>query len=121
MFEKRGDQSRYLFRRKDRIRKKSEISRIILNGHRWDCSGYIIYYQNRNEKNDRIAIIVSKKTGNAVERNKIKRVFRELFRKKIRKSPPFYDVLIRPRPGIKTKETEEIEKCFELWQNISKK
>ncbi len=121
MLDRRGDLSRTLFSKKERIKNKSEITRIILNGQKWECSGYRIYYEISNEKNDRVAVILSKKVGNAVKRNKIKRVFREIFRTKIRKNPPFYDVLIQPRRGIKINENKEIENCFELWQTSSKK
>ena len=117
----RGALSKSLFRRKDRIKKRSEISQLFKNGQRWDCISYNIIFKNNDLGYDRIAIILTRKIGNAVVRNRIKRIFREIFRKRKEKKPPFYDVLIQPRPGFKAKENEKIEKCLEIWFKSSKK
>jgi len=111
---------RNLFGRKDKLKKKSEIDQILKKGRKFDCLTFKILYARNNEKNDRLGILVSKKIGNAVIRNKTKRIFREIFRKIRNKYPPFFDVLIQPRPGIDLKSNEEVEKCFEKWKNILK-
>jgi ribonuclease P protein component len=73
-----------------------------------------IYYKNNNKEHDRSAVIVSKKLGNAVKRNKIKRIIREVTRNKDINHPPYIDYLIQPLPGIEIRNTEEIALCIEI-------
>jgi ribonuclease P protein component len=65
-------------------------------------------------------VLVSRKVGNAVKRSKIKRITREVFRKEIKRNPPFIDVLIQIRPGIKIYNKNEYEICLREWIKESK-
>jgi len=56
-----------------------------------DSTFIVIYSDGRFEKN-RIGITVSKKSGNAVKRNKIKRLIREHFRLNRDKVAEFMDI-----------------------------
>ena len=60
----------------NRIRKNEEFSRIIGNHHSKASNNFIVYASERQEDHTRIGISVSKKLGNAVTRNKIKRQVR---------------------------------------------
>lgn len=60
-----------------RIKKNEEFQQIIHNGKKVVARGFIVYYARATMlMNDRVGISVSKKLGNAVERNKIKRQVR---------------------------------------------
>lgn len=63
-----------------RIKKNEEFSRIISYRHSKAGHVFIVYYQDRNEEKARVGISVSKKLGNAVIRNRIKRQVREMIR-----------------------------------------
>ncbi len=102
-----------------RIKKKKEISEIIKWGKRHNCYGFKIIYRENDEIIDRVAILVSRKIGNAVKRNKIKRFFREIFRKNKSEFPPYFDILIQPQSGIEL--TNEMAKCYNKWLENAKK
>ena len=61
-----------------RIRKNEEFSEIINTGKSVADNCFVLYFVKRNKDNCRIGISVSKKLGNAVERNRIKRQVREM-------------------------------------------
>jgi ribonuclease P protein component len=109
-----------LFRRKDKIKKKNEISFIFQNGKKCDCIQFRIFYIKNNYNFDRCGIIVSKRIGNSIKRNKTKRILRELFRSRRKINPPYFDVLIQPRPGIEKKNRTELINCFEKWKIAAK-
>ena len=62
-----------------RVRKNEEFSRIISKKHYFTSATFIIYADKAKEANSRIGISVSKKLGDAVIRNKIKRQVRMMF------------------------------------------
>lgn len=89
-----------------------------------DESVLMVYKKSRieNLQTNRIGLIVSKKNGNAVRRNKIKRTLRELFRTSDLKSfkNSFDLLLIINMP--KEKKIEEIgESLSQSFQNLSKR
>ncbi len=113
--ENKGAKHILLFGKNYKIKNKSEIQYLIKNSKRNCCEYYNILYLRNNFENDRIAILVSRKVGNAIKRNKIKRIFREIFRLKIKRDPPFYDILIQIQPGIKIQNRLDYEICFRQW------
>lgn len=62
-----------------RIRKNEEFSEIIGQRHIFSCASFTIYASIKKENNSRVGISVSKKLGDAVDRNKIKRQVRMMF------------------------------------------
>ena len=61
-----------------RIRKNEEFNRIIGEKHSMASANFVIYVSQRVEDHCRVGISVSKKLGDAVDRNKIKRQVREM-------------------------------------------
>ena len=66
----------YFMKKEYRIKKNEEFSKIISLNKFFTNSLYKIYYCKASEANSRVGISVSKKIGNAVARNKIKRQIR---------------------------------------------
>lgn len=62
-----------------RIKKNEEFSKIINVKHYYSNASFIIYYDLKASANARVGISVSKKIGDAVTRNKIKRQVRMMF------------------------------------------
>ena len=63
-----------------RIKKNEEFSKIIKYRHSVASAAFVLYFNDRKEDVARVGISVSKKLGNAVERNRIKRQVREMVR-----------------------------------------
>lgn len=66
-----------------RIKRNEEISRICLKKKKYNSKNFLIYYSKGQNATARLAISVSKKVGNAVERNHAKRIVREIIRPEI--------------------------------------
>jgi ribonuclease P protein component len=114
MKKSRGFISKCLLRKKDRIKSNLEIKEIIHNGIKIVC--HEIDYFFKPNKKYRMAVIVKKGENNAVERNKIKRRIREIYRKDIYKSE--FDLVIKIKKNIFKKKYYELEN--EIIENIDK-
>ena len=61
-----------------RVRKNEEFTRIIGEKHSFASANFVLYYSRAVESHCRVGISVSKKLGDAVDRNRIKRQVREM-------------------------------------------
>ena len=71
---------RYGFTKSDRILKHSGYSNLTRFGKTIRDQFFIVVYANGYNERSRLGITVSKRVGNAVMRNRLKRVIREFFR-----------------------------------------
>jgi ribonuclease P protein component len=71
------------------IRKSSEFKEIFDKGNRLSTEHYTLVYAPNSLGSPRLGLVVGKTCGNAVKRNRIKRVLREVFRR----NKPLFDSL----------------------------
>lgn len=82
-----------------RIRKQAEFNRVYArNIHAADDTLVLLVCENGLEFS-RLGLSVSRKVGNAVTRNRWKRVMREAFRLNRGQLPSGLDIVLRPRKG----------------------
>lgn len=82
------------FTKADRILKHSDFLRISRYGIKLQNRYVVVLFCPGRFKRTRLGVTVSKKVGNAVERNRIKRIFREYFRLNRHKITGFWDINI---------------------------
>ncbi len=72
--------SLYSLSRRERIRKRRDFLLAQEKGHRFVCDTMIVLLRENDYGCNRLGITASKRVGNAVERNRVKRWVREVFR-----------------------------------------
>ena len=71
---------RFSFTKADRILKRSEFIALSKSGRKVQDINFIAYILPAQYNQSRLGVTVTKKVGQAVERNRIKRLVREFFR-----------------------------------------
>lgn len=77
------------------IKKNEEIQEIIKVGNKLINKYFVIYNKDNNLKFNRFCVSVSKKRGNAVCRNKIRRQIKDILMKNTIKDSKDYVIIIR--------------------------
>ena len=94
------------------VKKSSEFSNIIHNGVFYKNKSYVIYYKDNSLDYYRFGISVSKKLGNAVQRNKSKRQLRFIIDKYKKNYQKGTDYIIIIKNGFVDLDFESKEKDF---------
>jgi ribonuclease P protein component len=81
------------FRGADRLKKRYEFRQVQLSGRRIHTPHFLLVVRPNALPNTRLGITVTKKVGTAVQRNRIKRVVREVFRRNRQLFPPSHDIV----------------------------
>lgn len=89
-----------------------DFRRLYHQGKAIRLHGLIIYYKKNHESTCRMGITVSKKTGNAVERNRSKRIIRAAFRQILPCINGNFDFIFVARSSTKTMKSTDIYDCF---------
>ncbi len=84
----------YLFRKEQRILNRSDYVNLNRLGKRLVTKHFTLIFNQNRMGITRLGIIVGKKVGNAVKRNRIKRLIREYFRTNALHFPGGIDIVI---------------------------
>jgi ribonuclease P protein component len=113
-----------------RLKKKTEFTRVLRRGVEWKGSCFSLHILKRagsgpehvlhqgtaaassKPEVPRLGMVVTRKVGSAVERNRIKRKIREAFRKMAHRLP-LVDLVIRPTAACKRAPEEVIARSLE--------
>ncbi|HEK86431.1 MAG: ribonuclease P protein component [Candidatus Saccharicenans sp.] len=97
----------------ERIRRKKDFLELYKKGHRIKGRYFNLIFRPTSFQYSRLGVVVSKKIGKAVVRNRIKRWFRELFRRNKGLLPRPYDLVFIAREEITSLGWPEIKEEFE--------
>ena len=98
-----------------RIRSRNDFQAIRTLGKQVFCKSFICqYYLASNERTagQRLGVIASRRVGNAVKRNRGKRIIRELFRSHGANLPPNCDIVVILRSNYSSYTFEELESHY---------
>ena len=86
---------------KERLRKDKEFQTVFREGKKvWIDAILLIIYKPNDLNYRRLGIIVSKKIKKATQRNRVKRLIREFFRRNKDLFPENCDIIIIPHPNL---------------------
>jgi len=109
---------RFSFTKADRILKRGEYLALSKSGKKVQSTEFIAYFLPARHSHSRLGVTVTKKVGQAVERNRIKRIVREFFRINRHCLSGRWDINIiakRQSAGIRSEKAyRSLQKIFEL-------
>lgn len=96
------------FPRTARLLRRSEFLSLSRAGRRIHTSHFVVLSRTNDKGRNRLGVTVSAKVGNAIARNRIKRLLREFFRRHARELPSPQDIVIIARQGAGGLSLEEV-------------
>lgn len=100
-------------KKENRVKKEVDFKAIFKKKNSKANKQFIVYYlEKENQHHIRVGISVSKKLGNAVIRNRIKRKIRRVFHELEDYFKPNYDIIVIARLDVVPMSVEEIKKSI---------
>jgi len=85
---------RFSFPKKKRLVSNSQFKAVLANGRRRSNGVLTLYFAPNNLEYPRLGVSIGKSSGNAVVRNRLKRLIRETFRKNQHQIPAGFDYVL---------------------------
>jgi ribonuclease P protein component len=105
-----------------RLRKRWQFQNVQQRGSRKRASCFLVLYLPSSENQSRVGITVSKKVGNAVVRNRVKRWIREAARMEYPILKGFWDIVVIAYPQSKSSSLVQIKlDIHAVFQFLSRK
>jgi len=99
----------FSFPKRKRILKRADFVNLNRSGKRHHSEHFLVIFKENGLGFTRLGITATKKTGNAVRRNRIKRQIREFFRLKKSFLPRGYDIVVVTKRGAIDCDHREVE------------
>ena len=93
---------RLTYPKEARIRRRAEFLELQRKGRRRHTEHLVVIRHSARGPVSRLGVTVSRRIGNAVVRNRVKRVLREIFRQRRAMLTPPQDVVVIAKPGADT-------------------
>jgi ribonuclease P protein component len=100
------------FRHKVRIVRSADYQRLYKEGRKIHSERFVLFGKENGGDRHRLGITVSRKVGCAVVRNRVKRLFREIFRKSFGEVPDGMDLVVNAKKGSAGVRYEELQSEF---------
>lgn len=95
-------------RRAWRLKSEADVQRVWQQGGTWTHPLIILRARANGLEQTRVAFVVSKKVGNAVQRNRVKRLMREAVRGMFSKIAAGYDIVLVGRPPLVSAALDQV-------------
>jgi ribonuclease P protein component len=107
------------FSKNDRIRQRREYLQLSRSGRKVQNRYFIAIFASNRQGHPRLGITVSKKVGNAVQRNRMKRLAREYFRRNRSRLEGAWDInLIARKESAGLSSRQIFHSIGQLFDNI---
>ncbi len=97
-----------------RLTSRRQFQAVYKQGRRTGTASFTMFGLSNDQAGPRLGITVTRKVGNAVRRNRIKRVFREIFRQNLHQLDAALDLVINAHRGIDADGFRNLESEFLL-------
>lgn len=87
------------FSREERLKRQRDFALVFSEGKAVSDRCLVVHACPNGLPHSRLGLAVGKKHGNAVARNRLKRLLREAYRTRKPELPPGYDLVVVPREG----------------------
>ena len=88
------------FPSRERIKNRKDFARVWETGKKGETVSAVFFFLKNNLPFSRLGLKLSKKVGNAVRRNRIKRILREIYRRNKKDMTEKADLVLIPKQGI---------------------
>jgi ribonuclease P protein component len=100
------------FPKSDRILKRENFRRTYAGGRKYQAKYFTAFVISNQQESSRLGITVTRKTGKSVERNRSRRLVREVFRKNKWRVPAGVDIVINVKTALSSAGYDDLEGDF---------
>lgn len=98
--------------KKYRLRKNQDFKKVYKRGKNYWNRNLILHVMENGLDHSRVGFTVSKKIGNSVVRNRVKRRLKEIFRRNFNNVKEEYDIIIIPKRNVVSIGHKELESAM---------